>query len=79
VMAFLVPADDEAPAPEAVIAFLEDRLPYYAVPRYLEYVESLPRTVALRPDKLSLRERGVSETTWDREAAGIRLRRERLS
>ena len=42
VMAFLVPAGDEAPAPEAVIAFLEDRLPYYAVPRYLEYVESLP-------------------------------------
>ena len=79
VMAFLVPAGDEPPAPEAVIAFLEDRLPYYAVPRYLDYIESLPRTVALRPDKMSLRERGVSETTWDREAAGIRLRRERLS
>jgi carnitine-CoA ligase len=78
VMAFLVQASGEALAPEAVIGFLEDRLPYYSVPRYLEFVESLPRTVALRPDKLALRERGISETTWDREAAGIRLRRERL-
>lgn len=78
VMAFVVPRPGEPAAPEDLIAFLEERLPYYAVPRYLEYVESLPRTIALRTDKNELRERGVSPTTWDREAAGIRLRRERL-
>jgi carnitine-CoA ligase len=49
-----------------------------AVPRYVEYVASLPRTIALRVDKSALREQGVSRTTWDREAAGISLRRERL-
>jgi crotonobetaine/carnitine-CoA ligase len=79
VMAFVVPSFGEPPSPEDVIAFLEPRLPYYAVPRYLDYVESLPRTPALRIDKAALGEQGVSETTWDREAAGIRLRRERLA
>jgi carnitine-CoA ligase len=77
VMAFVVPGV-APPAPENLISFVEDRLPYYAVPRYIEYVDSLPRTLALRPDKAALAERGVSDATWDREAAGIRLRRERL-
>jgi carnitine-CoA ligase len=78
VMAFLVARPGEDPAPEDLIAFVTDRLPYYAVPRFVEFVDELPRTVALRADKQALRERGVSTTTWDREAAGIRLRRERL-
>jgi crotonobetaine/carnitine-CoA ligase len=77
VMAFVVPRTD-APAPEELIAFVRERLPYYAVPRFVEVVGELPRTVALRPDKQALRERGVTDATWDREAAGIRLRRERL-
>jgi crotonobetaine/carnitine-CoA ligase len=77
VMAFVVPGG-EPPAPEDLISFLEERLPYYAVPRYIEYVDSLPRTLALRVDKVALREQGVSAGTWDREAAGIRLRREHL-
>ncbi len=76
-MAFVVSRSDAASEPEKLISFLE-RLPYYAVPRYIEYVEALPRTAALRVDKTTLRERGVSTDTWDREAAGIRLRRERL-
>jgi crotonobetaine/carnitine-CoA ligase len=77
VMAFLV-TRDERPDPEELIAFVTDRLPYYAVPRFLEFVDELPRTIALRADKQALRDRGVSDATWDREAAGIRLRREKL-
>jgi len=61
-----------------VIAFVTERLPYYAVPRFVEFVDELPRTLALRADKQELRERGITAATWDREAAGIRLRRERL-
>jgi crotonobetaine/carnitine-CoA ligase len=77
VLAFVVPRG-EAPAPEDVIAFVRERLPYYAVPRFVEFVDELPRTIALRADKQALSERGVTAATWDREAAGIRLRRERL-
>jgi crotonobetaine/carnitine-CoA ligase len=77
VMAFVVPRGEQ-PAPEQLIDFVRERLPYYAVPRFVEFVDELPRTIALRPDKQALRERGVSPGTWDREAAGLRLRRERL-
>ena len=76
-MAFLVARERERPTPEDLIAFVTDRLPYYAVPRFLEFVEELPRTRAAAR-QAALRERGVSPETWDREAAGIRLRRERL-
>jgi crotonobetaine/carnitine-CoA ligase len=79
VMAFVVVTPGERVTPEDLTAFLADRLPYYAVPRYIEYLDSLPRTFAHRADKTALGERGVSSSTWDREAAGIRLRRERLS
>jgi crotonobetaine/carnitine-CoA ligase len=64
--------------PEELVAFLAERLPYFAVPRYIEFVDSIARNAALRPDKNLLRERGVTPATWDREAAGIKLRRERL-
>jgi carnitine-CoA ligase len=78
VMAFVVFMPGEHVSPRDLTVFLTDRLPYYAVPRYIEYVESLPRTFAHRVDKTALGERGVSSSAWDREAAGIRLRRERL-
>jgi carnitine-CoA ligase len=64
--------------PEELISFLADRLPYFAVPRYLEFVDRIERNASLRPDKNLLRERGVTAGTFDREAVGIRLRRERL-
>ena len=46
------------------IAPLAGRLPYFAVPRYLEFVKTIPRKAALRPDKNLLRELGVSAATW---------------
>ena len=64
--------------PAELIEFLAERLPYFAVPRYLDFVPSIVRNAGLRPDKHILRERGVSPTAWDREAAGIKLKRERL-
>jgi carnitine-CoA ligase len=51
-----------------LIAFCEPRLPYFAVPRYLEFVRELPTTESGKVQKYKLRERGVTETTWDREA-----------
>jgi crotonobetaine/carnitine-CoA ligase len=65
--------------PEELVGFLADRLPYFAVPRYLDFVDQIERNVALRPDKNLLRERGVRPQAWDREAAGIKLKRERLA
>jgi crotonobetaine/carnitine-CoA ligase len=52
-----------------LIAFCEPRLPYFAVPRYLEFVHELPTTENGKVQKYKLRERGVTERTWDREAS----------
>jgi crotonobetaine/carnitine-CoA ligase len=48
-----------------------DRVPYFAVPRYIEFREDLPRNPVGRVLKYELRDDGVTEATWDREAAGF--------
>ena len=45
------------------------RLAPFAVPRYVEIVDSLPLTENGKVQKFVLRERGVTAATWDREAA----------
>lgn len=50
-----------------------ERLPYFAVPRYIEFRQDLPRNPVGRVLKYQLRDEGVTATTWDMEAAGIRL------
>jgi crotonobetaine/carnitine-CoA ligase len=46
--------------------FCETRLPYFAVPRYIEIATELPRTENGKVQKYKLRERGVTPTTSDR-------------
>jgi crotonobetaine/carnitine-CoA ligase len=50
-------------------------LPYFCVPRYLEFIDELPLTPSGRVQKYLLRQRGVSENTWDRDAAGLTVMR----
>jgi crotonobetaine/carnitine-CoA ligase len=65
--------------PEALIDHLVPRLPYFALPRFIHVAESLPRNVALRPDKPALRAGGLPDGVWDREVAGKVVRRERFA
>ena len=60
---------------EELIGHCEDRMAYFAVPRYLDFREVLPKTPTLRVEKYKLREEGVTPDTWDREKAGYKLRR----
>ncbi len=39
----------------------------------------LPKTPTNKIQKVELRKEGVTAQTWDREAAGIRVKREKLS
>ncbi|MPZ34764.1 MAG: AMP-binding protein [Rhodospirillales bacterium] len=59
----------------AIIRFCETRMPYFAVPRFLEFVDVLPATENGKIQKYKLRERGITDRTWDREAAGITVKR----
>jgi crotonobetaine/carnitine-CoA ligase len=59
---------------DELITFLVPRMPKFMVPRYVEFVEALPKTEAtLRTQKVKLRIDPLNERTWDREAAGIRV------
>ena len=53
---------------------LATRLPHFMVPRYLRFMDHLPRTPTGKPQKAQLRAEGVTETTWDRKASGVSLR-----
>jgi crotonobetaine/carnitine-CoA ligase len=75
VMAAIVRTQGSALDAVAVIRFCETRMPYFAVPRFLDFVDALPATENGKIQKYQLRERGVSDRTWDREAAGITVRR----
>jgi carnitine-CoA ligase len=50
-----------------------DRLPYFAVPRYIEFRRTLPKNPVGRVLKYVLRDEGATAATWDREAAGITI------
>jgi carnitine-CoA ligase len=58
--------------PEELIAFCEQNLPRYMVPRYVEFRDALPRTPTDKVAKYRLRaegDHGITEGTWDRAAA----------
>ena len=78
VMACIMPSDGAAVDLMALTDFLATRLPHYMVPRYFRLMPDLPRTPTQKIQKYALRDDGVTADTWDREAAGIRLRRERI-
>jgi crotonobetaine/carnitine-CoA ligase len=52
-----------------------ERVPYFAIPRFIEFRDDLPRNPVGRVLKYRLRDDGVTPTTWDREAAGVTFER----
>lgn len=75
VMAFVRLRPGADPDPESIVRHCEGRLAYFAIPRYVEFVDELPATPSGKIRKVVLRGRGVGPATWDREAAGVTLRR----
>jgi crotonobetaine/carnitine-CoA ligase len=51
--------------PADLIAYCAPRLPYFALPRYLEFATELPMTENGKVQKYKLRERGITQQTWD--------------
>jgi len=59
----------------ALCEFCQPQLAYFAVPRFIEFVDALPVTENGKVQKFKLRDRGVTAATWDREAAGLAIKR----
>ena len=61
--------------PEELIQHCEQRLAYFALPRFIEFRDTLPKTTTEKVEKHKLKAEGVTPSTWDREKAGYKLRK----
>lgn len=68
VMVAVVPRPGHVVDPLTLTEFCVGRMGGHMVPRYVDIVESLPRTPTEKVQKALLRDRGVTRTTWDRAA-----------
>ncbi len=78
VMAVVAPVAGASIDPAQLIDFLQDRMPYFMVPRYVRVMSDLPKTPSSKVQKASLRAEGITADCWDREAAQIKIKRERF-
>jgi crotonobetaine/carnitine-CoA ligase len=66
---------DQKLTPEKLFRYCEPRMPYFAIPRYIVFRGSLPKTPTEKVQKYKLREEGITDDAWDREKAGIKLKK----
>lgn len=67
VKACIVLKDGEVIDPEELIAYCQERLPRFTVPRFVEFLDDLPRTPGTeKVQRFRLRERGTAGA-WDNE------------
>jgi crotonobetaine/carnitine-CoA ligase len=76
ILVVVVPRPGVALEPAALFAFLRPRMAHFMLPRYIRVADDLPRTPSARVQKHVLRAEGVTPDCWDREAAGIVVRRD---
>ncbi len=60
---------------EELARFINDNAPHFFVPRYIEFVDTLPSTPTGRVQKFKLRERGLTPKTWDAKQAGFQVKK----
>ncbi|MCY4609203.1 MAG: AMP-binding protein [bacterium] len=75
VMATVIPQPGCTLDPETLVRFLEPRMARFMVPRYIDVATSLPKTPTGKIRKVALRHAGVTSSTFDREKAGVTLKR----
>lgn len=62
--------------PADLIRFLEPRLAYFMIPRYVRVIAELPKTPTQKIEKHVLRSQStLAPDVWDREAAGLKVSR----
>jgi crotonobetaine/carnitine-CoA ligase len=61
--------------PEELLDVCQGRMAHFAVPRYVRFMDALPKNASERVEKYKLREDGVTPDTWDREVVGYKVAR----
>lgn len=65
--------------PRTLVEWLIPRMTHFMVPRFIRVEAELPKTPTNKIQKVELRKEGVTPRTFDREAAGLAVKRVRLS
>ncbi len=68
----------DEPRMARAIAHMQSRVAHHMIPRYVRIIDDLPKTPTAKVEKHVLRAQGITTDTWDRESAGIAIRRERF-
>ena len=72
VMVSLVLKPERTVGPEVIVAFLEPRMPRFMVPRFIDIVDTLPKTPTGKVKKHLLRDAGITASSFDRDLAFTR-------
>lgn len=78
VLLAVAPAPGRTVDPAEIIEYLVPRMAHFMVPRYVRVLDELPKTPTAKVLKHELRALGVTDDTWDRQCAGIHVKRESL-
>ena len=78
VMIVVVPVDGSSIDPAALFDFLVPRMAHFMLPRYIRILDTLPKTPTQKVQKHLLKKEGVTADSWDREIAGIAVKRDRI-
>jgi crotonobetaine/carnitine-CoA ligase len=70
-MIAVVARDGTTIDPEGLFAHCVETIPRFAVPRYVRFVDALPKTPSQRIQKYKLRAEGVTLDAVDRDALGV--------
>ncbi|WP_428149740.1 AMP-binding protein [Brevundimonas sp.] len=79
VMVAVAPVDGAGIDPRELLEWLIPRMTHFMVPRYVRVETALPKTPTNKVQKTGLRDEGVTAATFDREAAGLVVRRQKLT
>lgn len=72
VMIFAVKVEGADVSAEDLTTFMAEHVPAFAVPRFVEFLDELPKTPSLKIQKSALRSRGRTSETWDRSGGAER-------
>lgn len=77
VMVYVVRRQPAALTETSLVEFCAANMSYFMVPRYVAFIEALPKTASEKIEKYKLKQMAAADLSslWDREKAGIKLKR----
>jgi crotonobetaine/carnitine-CoA ligase len=75
VMVAVVLQPGQTLTPVELLDYVQGKLAYFQIPRFIDFVKELPKSKVHRIMKRFLKDRGVKESTYDREKSGYKIKR----